>query len=405
MLRQLCEYQRRAVDFILSHSYCGICIAPELGKEIIGLNVIWQLLFDYFHQGKVLIVVEKGFVDRWKQELKTVVGFEQISCVAIHGKDAEKRNQLRKNGQIYFADSNTLVWIVQQGKWIFDTVIIDNLSGFRNVKAKHFQVLYKQRFAINRLIGFLPENHKLEELWAEWLLIDGGRGLGMHKEAFYERYFFRDRNKLEAKNDAKEAIYGVLSNTLYQVEQVEVSNVPSQIYKYLYTEMDAGEYSKYQWFAKGNSCCFELMQLANGMWCDNRGRGHCLHTKKVKEIAKIRTLHQERKMVVLYWFSKDALLIQENIKGAIMIKTYADVQDWQKGENCLGLVAVADDNIINILGKDVDVLVWFSLNETQDVYHRINKQILEERQRHRTWIYHLIMKGTVDEEMAGCYIG
>lgn len=402
MYKQLCEYQRRAVDFVLKHSFCGVCIAPDMGKEVIGLGVIWQLRFDYFVRGKVLIIVERGLEERWKQELSNENVCGHIRFASLHGNNEEKQRILQSEKDVYFADNNTLVWIIEQEKWLFDIVIIDDLSSYRNIKAKHFRELYQQHFRIERLIGFLPENHRLEDLWAEWLLIDGGRSLGMHKEAFIERYFFRGRHKLEAKNDARSAIYGMLSNTLYRVEDEEIADMPQELFKNLYIELDAGEYSKYQWFEKGNHYDLDLMQLANGIWCDNSGKGHNLHIRKVKELIKICALHRGRRVLVLYWFPHDAFLIRENIKDAVQLRKYDDVLAWREGRIQMGIIPAMDDKICDLLGYSVDVLVWFSLNEAKDRYNELNRKMLSVGSR--TWVYHLIVKGTVDEELAGCYI-
>ena len=203
MYKQLYEYQRRAVNFIINHPYCGICIAPDMGKESIGLEVVWQQRYDYFLCKKVLIVVERDLEERWKQELNDDTQYKRMSFVSVKGNNEEKKKIMKLEKDIYFADDNTLVWMTEQEAWFFDTVIIDDLSRFKNHKTKSFRQLYRHRFEVDRLIGFLPESQKLEDLWAEWLLIDGGRSLGMYKDAFLERYFFRENHKWEAKSDAR----------------------------------------------------------------------------------------------------------------------------------------------------------------------------------------------------------
>lgn len=195
-----------------------------------------------------------------------------------------------------------------------------------------------------------------------------------------------------------------MSNTLYWIGEQGEKDIPTKIDNFVYVELDAKEYSKYQWFEKGNNCYYDLMQLANGMWCDNSGKGHCLHDKKVRELIKICTLHRERKIVVLCWFPQDMQLIMERVKVAGILKTYEDGLAWREGKTQVGLVTPTDRKVIEHMSHSADVVIWFSLNESQDIYHRVNESLLWEKPNRRTWIYHLIAKGTVDEELVRDYI-
>lgn len=152
-----------------------------------AVSLTKNLLFDYFVKGKVIIIVERGVEAHWEQQLRQNTNFADMSYVSVRGNEAEKQKLLQLNRDIYFADNNTVGWMIQKKLWNFELVIIDDLTKFNHEKSKHFRGLYQQRTSLGMLVGFLPENHKLEELWAEWALIDGGRSLGMCKSGFYER--------------------------------------------------------------------------------------------------------------------------------------------------------------------------------------------------------------------------
>ncbi len=405
MRRRLYEYQRRAVDFILKNSGCGICMASEFGKEVIGLSVIWYLLYDYFLRGKIIVVADKERKAEWIKQIKSESLLENLKYVWVHGNEDEKCKLLQAEYDIYFADIHTFAWMLQQDKWKFDVVILDDLSKFNNEKKKYFQVIYQKRSLMDKLAGFLSDSHKLEDLWAEWLLIDGGKSLGVYKEGYFEKYFLRDNGRLEAKNDAKEAIYKTLTSSLFCVENNSHSDVPARIYKFEKIELDEREYSKYQWFKRGEHSYYDLAQLANGMWCDNTGKGHCLHTRKVNKLNKICALHAGRRILVLCWFYQDIHLILKHMKNAMILKTHDDAIAWQSGKIKLGIVYLANRNIMTSLRNKVDVLIWFSLNDAKEIYEEINNIAAGVNDNNRLWIYHLISRGTVDEEMVGYYIG
>ena len=96
-------------------------------------------------------------------------------------------------------------------------------------------------------------------------------------------------------------------------------------------------------------------------------------------------------------------MIRDNIKNAALLQSYEDVMRWKNTRIQLGVVSALDTKILKVLGYSADVLVWFSLNELKDIYKELNGTMLKVGSR--TWVYHLIVKGTIDEEMAGCYIG
>ena len=42
------DYQAYATDFVLSHPYCGLILDMGLGKSVITLTALWDLLLDSF---------------------------------------------------------------------------------------------------------------------------------------------------------------------------------------------------------------------------------------------------------------------------------------------------------------------------------------------------------------------
>lgn len=50
------EYQDYDKDFILEHPACGLFFDLGLGKTVITLTAVIELLFDYFEVAKVLVI-------------------------------------------------------------------------------------------------------------------------------------------------------------------------------------------------------------------------------------------------------------------------------------------------------------------------------------------------------------
>ena len=63
------SYQGRAKDFILEHEACGLFLEMGLGKTVITLTAIDELLNDRFEVSKVLVIAPLRVAeDTWSRE-------------------------------------------------------------------------------------------------------------------------------------------------------------------------------------------------------------------------------------------------------------------------------------------------------------------------------------------------
>ena len=62
------DFQRYATDFIEDHPISAILLSMGLGKTIITLTAIFNLMFDYFDVGKVLVIAPlRVCTNVWRQ--------------------------------------------------------------------------------------------------------------------------------------------------------------------------------------------------------------------------------------------------------------------------------------------------------------------------------------------------
>jgi len=87
-----------------------------------------------------------------------------------------------QSADITIINRENLQWLIDDSgfPFDFDMVIIDELSSFKNHKAKRFKSLMKVRPYIHRIIGLTgtPSSNGLMDLWAEFKLLDKGQRLG-----------------------------------------------------------------------------------------------------------------------------------------------------------------------------------------------------------------------------------
>lgn len=64
------NYQRQATDFIIDHDEAAIFLGMGLGKSVITLTAIWQLMLDYFTIHRVLVIAPLRVArDTWPTEI------------------------------------------------------------------------------------------------------------------------------------------------------------------------------------------------------------------------------------------------------------------------------------------------------------------------------------------------
>lgn len=65
------DYQQYATDFIIAHPVCCLILDMGLGKTVITLTALWELLFDYFEIRNVLVIAPKRVAETtWPAEIK-----------------------------------------------------------------------------------------------------------------------------------------------------------------------------------------------------------------------------------------------------------------------------------------------------------------------------------------------
>jgi len=105
-----------------------------------------------------------------------------------------------QSADITIINRENLQWLIDDSgfPFDFDMVIIDELSSFKNHKAKRFKSLMKVRPYIHRIIGLTgtPSSNGLMDLWAEFKLLDKGQRLGRFITQYRMNYFHSGQAKL-----------------------------------------------------------------------------------------------------------------------------------------------------------------------------------------------------------------
>ena len=189
------DYQRFCVEFIEAHPQCGVFLDMGLGKTAIALTAVSHLLYDSFEVSRVLIIAPLRVArDTWIAELDKWEHLTGLRLERVLGTPKERIAALSRRAELYIINRENVEWLVKHyagRKLPFDMLVIDELSSFKNSRAKRFLALKKVLPQFTRVVGLTgtPAPNGLEDLWPQIYLLDRGARLGRTMRSYLDMYF------------------------------------------------------------------------------------------------------------------------------------------------------------------------------------------------------------------------
>ena len=103
-------------------------------------------------------------------------------------------------------------------------------------------------------------------------------------------------------------------------------------------------------------------------------------------------------MLIMYSFKHDASRIRERIPCRLL-DTEQDIADWKAGKIPVALAHPASIGHGLNLQSGGHILVWFGLPWSLELYQQANERLNRPGQTHVCMVYHLLMRGTRDEQV------
>ena len=174
-------YQAYCTERIISDSSLGLFLDMGLGKTVITLTAVNELIYNRFEVGKVLVIAPKKVAEStWSTEAKKWGHLKHLRVSKILGTVSQRIRGLNTPADIYVINRENVPWLVDydSNAWRFDMVVVDELSSFKSNKAQRFKSLCYVRQHISRFVGLTgtPASNGLTDLWAQVYLLDGEIG-------------------------------------------------------------------------------------------------------------------------------------------------------------------------------------------------------------------------------------
>lgn len=95
------QYQRYSADFICKNPHTALLLSCGLGKTVITLTAIDELLFDRFEVRKVLVICPLRVSVVWAGEIRKWDHLKGLTYTVAVGTEAERRAALQQSASIY----------------------------------------------------------------------------------------------------------------------------------------------------------------------------------------------------------------------------------------------------------------------------------------------------------------
>lgn len=419
------KYQKLAEEHIYQTPRCGLFLEMGLGKTVVTLTAIENLIYDQFEIQKALVIAPLRVAeDTWSRESAKWDHLKHLRISKILGTPQQRRKALATDADIYIINRENVTWLCDElsqigNGWDFDMTVIDELSSFKSPKAQRFRSLRKYITRSSRVIGLTgtPSPNGLIDLWSQIYLLDGGERLGKTVSGFRERYFVpNQRNQTtifnyKPKPEAENAINEKISDICISMKAEDWLDMPERIdsiqtVKFIPKEMVAYEkFEKEQYIqflegevtaASAAALTGKLLQFSNGAMYLPDGSYVKTSEKKLDMLEEIVEAAAGKPILCFYSFKHDLERIQERFPNSVKLKNSDDIEAWNKWEIPMLLAHPAGAGHGLNLQTGGHIIIWFGLTWSLELYQQANARLYRQGQTNSVIIHHLITEGTMD---------
>lgn len=423
------NYQQYAIDFIEKHDISAVLLDMGMGKTAITLMAVEYLMYEQFEIYKVLVVCPLRVTRTWKDEIEK---WEQLSGTRysiVTGTVAQRKKALAADVDIYIINRENVPWLIEKSgcQFMFDMVVIDELSSFKNHQTARHKALMRVRPKVRRIVGLTgtPASQGLMDLFAEFKLLDMGQRLGRFIGQYRLNYFKPDKvngpivYSYKLLPGAEEQIYDKISDITISMKAVDHLEMPELISTEYPVYLDEKEMEKYESLKKdlilsttehevtaanAASLVNKLSQMANGAVYTDDTEAVTFHDRKLDALEDIIEAANGKPLLVAYWFKHDYTRIVQRLKklgiSYMKIDSNESITKWNNREIPVALIHPASAGHGLNLQKGGNTMVWFGLTWSLELYQQCVCRLYRQGQTEDTvTIIHLIAQGTVDEKI------
>ena len=422
---RLHQYQRDAVAHLHAHPRAGLFLVPGLGKTAITLSALTEV-----HLPALVIAPKRVTEETWPEEIAK--WRPDLTYSLIRGSAEQRKQRLTEDTDIHLITRDTFGGdLVSRKKPKYKTVIIDELSGFKNrgsQRWKHANRLVKNIPYVWGLTG-TPTPNSLLDLWPQVFLLDRGARLERTITAYRTNYF-KPGGRLPngiitnwtLRPHAEQVIHNAVKDICMSIDQSHVKYpVKNDVYhrfdlptkarkaydtmnKEFVVEMGDTLASVEHAAAKTN----KLSQIAAGFMyhsglvgaeeSDQAEITHH-HMTRMEILQSILEDAQGAPALVFYRFDEDRRRLL-HLDGAVDVKAPNSVERWNRGNIPVLIAHPASAGHGLNLQRGGSLMIWYSMDWSSEYYTQgVGRLVRQGQPSPAVAVHHILARDTVDEEI------
>jgi SNF2 family DNA or RNA helicase len=435
-LQNLHGYQVRAANHLLEHPNAFIWGFLGCGKTIMTLSAIAQLLHYRAARGALVIGPTRVVQSGWASEAKKWEHTKHLRFQLLQGERNYRTRALFKPADVYLVNYEGIGWLmntlqryfIDRGHPLpFDILVYDESPRVKNPETVRAQALipFLQYFPRRWGLTGTPASNGLEDLFGQFLMVDGGRTFGIDRQSYLSAYFTAGGYNgygYTPTEDGRRHIYQNAAAITLELEEKDYSSMPDLIMNDIYVDLLPKHRAQYeevemQLFTEldngvqleiehPQSKSNKLLQLGNGaVFVDTETREwHPVHDAKLDALQEVMEETGGAPVLVAYNYTPDAERIQKRFKYAVNLsgmsgcKFNETLNAWRAGQIRMLLGHPAS------LAEGVDGLqdaghhmVWFGLNWSLMLYTQFNGRLRRTGQQHPVICHRILARDTFDD--------
>ena len=397
---------------------------------MLTLTAIADLLFDSFEAHRILVIAPLRVArDTWPDELHKWEHLSNLRLSVAVGTETERKAALQAKADIYIINRENVGWLIEDSgiPFDFDTLVVDELSSFKNHQTKRFRSLMKVRPKVVRIIGLTgtPSSNGLMDLWAEYRLLDMGQRLGRFIGQYRSTYFTPDKRNGQVIFSykplpfAEKEIYAKIADITISMKSTDHLIMPELVTAEYPVKLSDKERERYDELrqdlvlklaggdvtaANAAALSGKLCQMANGAVYGDDGTVHYIHDRKLDAVEDLIEAANGKPVLVAYWFKHDLERISARLKDRHISFTKLDTSDsiasWNEGKWPVALIHPASAGHGLNLQSGGSTIIWFGMTWSLELYQQANARLWRQGQKAETVVlHHIIAKDTIDERV------
>ena len=401
-----------------------------LGKTVSTLTAVDDLMYDLFEVEHVLVVAPLRVArDTWPDEVAKWDHLSNLRISVAVGDRTRRLEALAMDADIHVINRENVDWLVEKSgiPWIWDMVVIDELSGFRNPKARRSRALIHARPLVKRIVGLTgtPAPNGMMDLFGEFRILDGGRRLGRYITRYREAWFVPDRRggaivwSWRLRDGADGEIMRRIADITIAMKAADYIDMPSLMtidrkavlpraaaerYRELTKELAVDLWRHEVVALNAASLSAKLMQLASGFLYAENGTAVEVHQAKLDVLEDVIEESGGRGILIAWWFREDRTRIERRLAsiGAdwCVLDGRDGIESWRSGKVRIGLIHPASAGHGLNIQAGGSVLVWFTVPWSLELYEQTVARLWRQGQTAETvTVVRIVADGTIDRRI------